>query len=101
MQRITCPYCGPRDQSEFRFGGENNGPRPLRPEQLSDAEWADYLFYRDNVKGRHRELWVHDFGCRQWFEINRDTLSHEVYEIRTLGDGQPPSGGAEAGGSDE
>lgn len=78
MLRIPCPYCGLRDQDEFHFGGEANIERPADPEQVSDAEWADYLFYRDNVKGLHYERWVHSFGCRQWFKLARDTVSHEI-----------------------
>ena len=78
MLRITCPYCGVRDQTEFRYGGEANRNRPLQPEQCSDQQWADYLFYRDNLKGLHHERWVHRFGCRQWFNGTRDTVTHEI-----------------------
>jgi len=86
MLRITCPYCGLRDQDEFRFGGEACIRRPENPEQATDAEWADYLFYRDNVKGLHLERWVHSFGCRQWFNVERDTVTHEI--VRVFGTGQ-------------
>jgi len=78
MLRIPCPYCGLRDQDEFRFGGEANITRPADPERASDAEWANYLFYRDNLKGPHTERWVHSFGCRQWFTLVRDTVTHEI-----------------------
>jgi sarcosine oxidase subunit delta len=63
---------------EFQFGGEATIERPARPEAASDAEWADYLFYRNNVRGVHVERWVHVFGCRQWFLLTRDTLTHEI-----------------------
>ena len=99
MLRIPCPYCGPRDQTEFSFGGEAARDRPADPEAASDAEWADYLFYRDNVKGLHLERWVHRFGCRQWFLVARDTLSHEIRSSRRLeeaaGSGAADSGGPE------
>ena len=78
MLRIPCPYCGLRDQTEFHYGGEASVTRPAAPEAVGDAAWADYLFYRDNVKGPHRERWVHSFGCRQWFIVERDTLTHEI-----------------------
>lgn len=84
MLRINCPYCGTRDQDEFQFGGEVNIVRPENPEQASDAEWASYLFYRDNLKGQHRERWLHSFGCRQWFVVTRDTLTHEISRVFTL-----------------
>jgi sarcosine oxidase subunit delta len=67
-----------RDQSEFTFGGEASIVRPADPEATSDQEWADYLFYRDNVRGMHRERWLHSFGCRQWFLVERDTVTHEI-----------------------
>ena len=76
--RIPCPYCGVRDQSEFTFGGEATVERPADPEAATDDEWGNYLFYRDNVKGTHRERWLHSFGCRQWFLVDRDTVTHEI-----------------------
>lgn len=86
MLRINCPYCGVRDQSEFAFGGESLTSRPENPEQLSDAQWAEYQFYRENPKGLHFERWVHPFGCRQWFNAVRDTLSHEIIETYRIGE---------------
>lgn len=84
--RIECPFCGLRDQSEFSFGGESRRSRPENPDQASDAEWADYLFYRDNPKGLHSERWVHQYGCRQWFNVVRDTVTHEIIEIHRMGE---------------
>jgi sarcosine oxidase, subunit delta len=86
MLQITCPYCGVRDQSEFACGGEWQRPRPPHPEQASDAEWADYQFYRDNPKGLIFERWVHSFGCRQWFNAVRDTVTHEFIETGRIGE---------------
>jgi sarcosine oxidase subunit delta len=83
--RINCPYCGLRDHSEFSFGGESPRLRPEFPDRASDAEWADYLFYRNNVKGLHLERWVHSFGCRQWFNVVRDTATHEIVEVARMG----------------
>jgi heterotetrameric sarcosine oxidase delta subunit len=73
-----------RDQSEFTFGGEATVERPANPEAATDEEWANYLFYRDNVKGVHRERWLHAFGCRQWFLVERDTVTHEISGCRRL-----------------
>ncbi len=88
MLRIPCPYCGERDQDEFHYGGEAAIVRPADPEQADDAEWAEYLFYRDNQKGPRLERWLHRYGCRQWFLIRRDTLTHEIYEVQRLDDGR-------------
>jgi len=90
MLRIPCPYCGLRDQVEFQFGGESQITRPENPEQASDSEWAGYMFYRDNIKGLHYERWLHSFGCRQWFNLARDTVTHEITEVFLMGE-QPAS----------
>ena len=47
---IKCPFCGERDQSEFSSGGEAHIVRPKQPTELSDDEWAEYLFMRKNIK---------------------------------------------------
>ena len=41
---INCPYCGEREQSEFKAGGEAHIIRPKQPTELSDDQWAEYLF---------------------------------------------------------
>jgi len=48
---IKCPYCGDRDHSEFSYGGEAHIVRPKLPTELSDDQWAEYLFMRKNIKG--------------------------------------------------
>ena len=48
---IKCPYCGNRDHSEFAYGGEAHIVRPKQPTELSDDQWAEYLFMRKNIKG--------------------------------------------------
>jgi len=47
---INCPYCGERDQSEFKAGGEAHIKRPKQPTELSDDEWAEYLFMKKILK---------------------------------------------------
>ena len=93
MLQITCPWCGPRDESEFSYGGEAHIARPHEPEKLSDEQWADYLFMRTNPRGSHREQWCHSFGCRRWFNVERDTVSYEIKAIYKAGE-QPPGGAA-------
>jgi len=84
-----------RDQTEFRYGGEADRERPLHPEQCSDQQWAEYLFYRDNPKGLLRERWVHSFGCRKWFNVIRDTATHDIVEIAPIGNSAQATGGDE------
>ena len=33
---------------------------------------------RKNTKGWHRELWNHSQGCRQWFGVERHTVTYAV-----------------------
>jgi heterotetrameric sarcosine oxidase delta subunit len=77
MLRIECPWCGPRDEVEFKYGGQAHVAYPPDPDATSDDEWAAYLFLRDNPKGAFAERWVHSGGCRRWFNAVRDTVTHE------------------------
>lgn len=88
MLKIHCPWCGPRAESEFSYGGEAHIARPLETDSLSDAQWADYLFMRKNPKGLHREQWYHASGCRRWFNAERDTVSYQF--TRFYKPGQDP-----------
>lgn len=76
MLLITCPFCGPRNETEFRCGGESHIARPRL--DCSDAVWSDYLHTRDNPKGVHHERWLHAGGCGTWFNIARHTVTHEI-----------------------
>jgi heterotetrameric sarcosine oxidase delta subunit len=76
MMLIPCPYCGPRDVTEFAYGGDGNARQPRGDAALS--EWSDYVYLRDNPRGPHTELWQHSAGCRRWIRVRRNTLTHEV-----------------------
>jgi sarcosine oxidase, subunit delta len=78
MLLIPCPWCGPRAEIEFRYGGQAHVAYPADPAMVDDPAWADYLFMRDNPKGPFAERWVHTAGCRRWFNVVRDTLTNEV-----------------------
>jgi sarcosine oxidase subunit delta len=80
MLLVPCPWCGPRPEVEFRYGGQAGVAYPEDPEAADDAEWAEYVFMRDNPKGPFRERWVHSAGCRRWFVAIRDTVTHEFVE---------------------
>ena len=85
MLLIRCPYCGERDETEFNCGGEAHIDRPPAGKEITDAKFADYLFMRDNAKGVFLERWIHTAGCRRWFNMARDTVSHEIVEIYPMG----------------
>ena len=60
MLNIFCPHCGElRSEEEFHSAGQAHIPRPLDPNACTDAEWGEYLFFRDNPRGIHHELWIH------------------------------------------
>ncbi len=91
MLLIRCPWCGERAQSEFAYEGDATVSRP-DPDAVSDAEWAGYIYLRDNPMGPHDETWQHIAGCRRYFTVRRDTLTHEILST------SPPKGGT---GGDE
>ena len=91
MLLIPCPWCGERDETEFRCGGEAHIVRPRQPSALSDDAWADYLFMRTNPKGMHVERWRHVHGCGRWFNLVRDTVSDA--DPRGLPDGRAAARG--------
>lgn len=76
MLLIDCPWCGPRAQSEFTYGGDASPRRPAPDASLD--EWFAYVYLRDNPKGPHAELWQHSAGCRSWLKVRRDTRTHDL-----------------------
>ncbi|MFD7282995.1 sarcosine oxidase subunit alpha family protein [Streptomyces sp. NPDC059862] len=88
MLLIPCPWCGPRDEAEFHYGGQAHVPYPEDPASLSDEEWARYLFFRDNSKGPFAERWSHVAGCRRWFNAVRDTSTNEILAVYRAGEGR-------------
>ena len=92
MLLIKCPWCGPRDQTEFSCHGEAHIARPSPPQDLSDADWGDYVFFRTNPKGLHYERWMHSYGCRKWFYIARDTACDRILGSYRVGETPPAAG---------
>ncbi|MFN4097257.1 MAG: sarcosine oxidase subunit delta [Sphingomonas sp.] len=89
MLLIDCPWCGPRAEPEFRCGGESPIVRPPDPQATHDADWADYLFHRDNAQGASFERWHHRFGCGLWFNVARDTATHRITAVYGITDPRP------------
>jgi len=84
---INHPLLGPRDSAEFTYKGD---ARLIdRPDAASaDAAQAffDYGYLRDNPAGWHDELWFHEAGDRSWLVVTRNTLTHEISEVRLARD---------------
>lgn len=89
MMLINCPFCGPRAESEFECGGQAHIVRPEPAEEVSAEVWANYLFMRENPKGLHYERWCHSHGCGRWFNVARDTTSHEIRAIYKMHESRP------------
>jgi heterotetrameric sarcosine oxidase delta subunit len=80
MLLINCPYCGERDESEFRYGGR----RVIYPPLDSSAgieKWHRAIHLHDNSQEPIREFWYHESACELWIEINRDIDSHETTPV--------------------
>lgn len=97
MMLIPCPWCGPREQLEFRCGGESHISRPGPAEKVSDESWGEYLFARINPKGIHYERWQHGQGCGLWFNVARDTATHRIEAVYAIDAPPPVIGKAENG----
>ena len=79
--RIPCPFCGPRDEAEFRFRGDASVRRPA-PEADTDA-FFDYVYARANPRGWTLEWWQHADGCRAWLQLRRHTVTHEIGAVES------------------
>jgi sarcosine oxidase subunit delta len=88
MLVICCPYCGPRSELEFAYGGEAHIARPADPMGLDDEAWANFLYVRSNPRGIHAERWRHLHGCGRFFNVQRDTVSDTI--IASYPVGTPP-----------
>ncbi|MFT6436056.1 MAG: sarcosine oxidase subunit delta [Candidatus Azotimanducaceae bacterium] len=80
MFLIYCPYCQEtREEEEFSYSGEAEIARPKSPETLTDQQWGDYLFFRKNPRGDHREMWYHAAGCRRFLKVLRNTVTYDIH----------------------
>jgi heterotetrameric sarcosine oxidase delta subunit len=88
---LRCPNCGPRPIDEFSYGGE-----VTQRVTTSEDERAlfSYLYFRRNVAGAQREWQFHSSGCREWFQVERDTRDNTV--LRTAYPGGLEEGGPAA-----
>ena len=83
MQIFTCPFCGPRPETEFHFAGDLGNLRPEGFIDVSTETWTDYLFSHKNHKGEAKEVWKH-LACMEVFTMTRDTVTHRVISATDL-----------------
>ncbi|GAB3684671.1 sarcosine oxidase subunit delta [Salinisphaera aquimarina] len=81
MLQLACPYCGPRPHTEFSYGGDATRSADAAS---GTGDGFESLYYRDNPKGPHHELWYHRDGCGQWLVAERDTVTHAVQSVTAL-----------------
>ncbi len=84
---INHPLLGPRDASEFIYKGDARLlSRPNWKSEDSSQMFHDYLYLRENKMGDHDELWYHEQGDRSWLVVTRNTLTHEIKNVRLARD---------------
>ena len=84
MLYIKCPFCGYRSQKEFTYGGDGTVKRPELNQSISDEKWNEFVYLRKSPRGKHIELWHHVAGCRQWFKVQRNTVTHEIFQTTKM-----------------
>tara|TARA_Y100001970_G_C13802748_1_gene635913 strand:+ start:261 stop:530 length:270 start_codon:yes stop_codon:yes gene_type:complete len=84
MLNIKCPYCGDRSQKEFAYGGDGTVVRPQLNQEVTDEKWDEFVYLRKSPRGKHIELWHHIAGCGQWFRVQRDTVTHEIFKTAKI-----------------
>lgn len=67
---LCCPNCGPRDVSEFRYGGQVLSQPPVG----------------GNLPDVQEERWFHRYGCRRWLAVRRDVRNNTVLHTAWLGE---------------
>ena len=83
MKIMNCPLNGPRNISEFAWGGEVK-EMPAGTD-VPARDWADYVFIENNAAGVVREWWCH-VPTSFWFIAERNTVTEEI--IRTYPAGE-------------
>ena len=90
MLLIRCPYCDEeRPELEFRHAGQAHIARPTNMAEISDEEFEEYFFIRQNPKGLYFERWRHIHGCARFFNAARDTVSDKFVKTYRAGEKKP------------
>jgi len=79
MKLLTCPLNGPRNISEFNYGGEFHTMPDSK--HCDSKSWAEYVYFHDNHAGNVLEWWCH-IATSYWFLVERNTVTDTV--VRTF-----------------
>lgn len=95
MKIMHCPLNGPRNITEFIYGG----PVTETPEVAADDDdaWANHIFGPHTPPGLVREWWCH-LASGYWFIAERNTATDEIF--RTYPATSPVAGCGETKGRD-
>ena len=74
MKIMPCPLNGPRNISEFAYGGE---VLDLPAPDCDNETWIDFVYLENNTAGVVREWWYHT-PTAYWFIAERDTRTDEI-----------------------
>jgi sarcosine oxidase subunit delta len=75
MNRLYCPFCGPRELEEFRFHKTLAEP---------GADAYEEVYARINRPTMSLEHWQHVHGCRAWLRVHRNPSDGTVREVRLV-----------------
>jgi heterotetrameric sarcosine oxidase delta subunit len=79
--RLSCPFCGERDSSEFTYLGDARITRPEPDSPAAPEAFYEAVYLRENPAGPHEELWYHASVCRSWLRVVRNTRTHEILGV--------------------
>lgn len=96
--RLLCPYCGLRDHDEFEYGGDASVAYPALDAETS--AWVEAVYVRDDPEGVITEYWRHARGCGLWLAVRRDTMTHDVLDVRAAHPGAAAALAERAGAED-
>jgi sarcosine oxidase subunit delta len=83
MKIMNCPLNGPRNISEFIWGGEVKAMPD--PADVTDRDWAGFVFIENNTAGVIREWWCH-VPTSFWFIAERNTVTDEILRTYPAGE---------------
>ncbi len=82
MLLINCPHCGERAQTEFDYVRSLDSIVRLA---MPADEALKTLFERANPRGVDDEIWRHSRGCRQFLNMRRNRVTHEIISMSEWG----------------
>ena len=76
MLLIPCPWCGPRNQVEFTYGGDATREAPAADAPM--RAWFDYVYLRDNPAARTTSCGCTAPAAGAGSSVRRDTRTHDI-----------------------